>query len=186
MSDNVDNKVNVGGANSFFFNDDDDDDSLAYDQVDSMTNFENTINDGCRGHSSLTSACIFKLDLSWFDNKEREMAIEMLKDRLELRRGLRGLAPLSPCVRRLTNDERTQALKYVKGRAKDLRQARLAKMAPTKAKQAVKRVSKMQKPAKHQLTKMAGRKTVRPLGPRSPLGPSNVQRVARKGRAALV
>ena len=168
--------------NSFFFADEDDD-SVAYEFGSKITT-EDTKNAGNGNHLSITTECEFlrfeiKLDLQSFDSMERDMALEMLKDKIELRRGLRGLAPLSPSVRRLTNDERLQALKYVKGRVKDLRQARLSKMAPTKAKQAVKRLSKLQKPAKHRLTKMAERKDVHPLRP------SNRQPIANKACTTL-
>jgi hypothetical protein len=171
--------------------------SLVYEELNGISS-ESTKSGSCSGSPAYEWKFLreeIKLDLLSFASMERDIALQMLKDKIELRRGLRGLAPLSPRVRRLTNEERMQALKYVKGRVQDLRHARTAKMAPTKAKQAVKlqkpvkhqltkmserRESKLQKPTKHRLTKMAERKDVRPLRP------SNNQPIANQPRAAIV
>ena len=131
-------------------------------EVDLESAFNEAINDGCRGFSSLNSEYkMLRLDVQsdilFVESMERQMAIEMMKDKIELRRGIRGLNPTfqQQSIKRLTNAERMEALRYVKDRVKKLRQARKQqqhkkkRINPANAKENIKRVSKMRKPSKY-------------------------------------
>lgn len=103
---------------------------------------KNALNDDCRGFSSVKSDCKdlrydIQSDISFVESMEREMAIEMMKDKVELRRGLRNHNPgnKSILVKRLTKAERRTALKHVKDRVKKIRQARKGIISPSLCKE---------------------------------------------------
>lgn len=142
--------------------------------------FTEGMNDGCRGFSSVDSE--YKLlrldvasDISFVESMEREMAIEMMRDKIELRRGMKGMDSTTIQFDKLTNAERMAALKYVKDRVRKLRQAKRRlynnNKSPTKCnkenvvKSAAAKSGKP--PIKHSLRKKSERKSRVPIPLRS-------------------
>jgi hypothetical protein len=159
--------------NSFFDNNDDD---SAVFEADLLIDFENNINNGCRGFSSLSWECKsvrreIECDLSFIDSVERNLGLEMLRAKLEIRRAMRGDNPNPFRVfPKLTRAERRSALTRVKERVRKLREGKKQKQSPCKhKKEPVTRVSKLKKPIKHMLLseKHSERKAVRPLRPKN-------------------
>jgi hypothetical protein len=158
--------------NSFF--DNDDDDSAAF-EADFLSDFKNNINDGCRGFSSLSWECKdlhrgIKFDLGFMDSMERNLALEMLRDKLEIRRGMRGEDPnICRVFRKLTRGERRSDLTRVKERLRTLRESNNPQSPCKHKKEPVRRVSKLRKPIKHTLLsgKNVERKALRPLRPKN-------------------
>ena len=169
-----DERADGGTTNSFFDNDDGDSVALLDEARDLVSDFENNINDGCRGSSSLTaeySAVRTEIDFDFvfMDSMERELALEFLRDKLEIRRGMRGDDPNPLRVfEKLTKEQRRAALDRVKCRVRKIRQQRHVKKSTPKKKVAVKRVSKLRNPtAKQTLRKSLKRKTALPLRPKN-------------------
>lgn len=110
--------------------------------VDLESALTNSLNEGCRGFSSVHSECRIlrhdiKADISFIESMERDLAIQMMKDKVELRRGLRNLNPnnKSILVKRLTKAERRAALKHVKDRVRKFRRARKGIVSPSHSKE---------------------------------------------------
>ena len=100
-----------------------------------------------------------KDEFSSFDEMERRLATEMLQDKLELKRGLRDIKRKQQhaySYKRLTQEERMGALRYVKRRVQELRSKRYDEMIKKENIPAMKQSKTTRKSSKQQF--------VRPLG----------------------